>query len=203
MGRKEFLKDLDMAREVYPFLEYEYIEDKVYPYKITDDFEITDDEGNHWGTFRASVYFHHTYPKGFAVLVDESKSFPWKIDWHTSDNGECCVCSPLENIKMTTKPITILSFIENYVLRFYANQIYRREYGQYKNGEYSHNAEGVWEVFEEEFHTTNRKEIFRLIHQMNIKRGRNELCFCGSGKKYKNCHIYRCKDLLDLSKSIV
>ena len=192
MGREDFLNDLELAREEYPFMEMEYSQYREYPFKIVDDFEVIDHEGNHWGTFRASVIFPKTYPKGFPILFDISKEFSWEDDWHmSSTNGECCVCGVIEKEEVGQKGISVLEFIQKYVLQFYANQIYRKEFGYYKNGDYAHGKGGVWEALEEEFNTKDRDEIRRFLNEMRTKRGRNDVCYCGSGKKYKKCHLSR------------
>lgn len=199
MGKIEFLKDLTKARERFPFLESEAGKVKGYPYTLTDGFEVSDDEGNHWGTFRASVHFPETYPKGFPVMQDLSKAFPWEDDWHISPgNGECCVCGVIEKEEIAINGIAILGFIQNYVLPFYANQLYRQKYGEYKNGEYAHYGEGVWQALEEEFRTKDRVKIRRFFVEMSTKRGRNDVCFCGSGIKYKKCHMSRIKMIEDV-----
>ncbi len=203
MEKKQFTRDLKMVQNEFPFMEYEYSKGKIYPYKITDDFEISDNEGNHWGTFRASVYFHHSYPKEFPVLLDESKIFPWENDWHISPNtGECCVCSIIEKEEVAKSGISLLDFILKYVRPFYANQLYRQEFGEYKNGEYAHHGEGVWQALEEEFNTMDRSKIRQFLMDMRTKRGRNDVCFCGSGKKYKKCHLTRTKLLETVMKKI-
>lgn len=204
MGETEFIKDLVIAQKLFPFIEYEFREGKVYPHKISDDFEVSDDEGNHWGTFHASIHFPDTYPKGTPIMQDLSQSFPWEDDWHISPKtGECCVCGPIEKEEKSINGITIEGFIKNYVIPFYANQIYRKEYGHYKNGEYSHYAEGIWEDLEEEFQTKDRTLIVNYIEQIKFKRGRNAECFCGSGRKYKKCHLNRIRYIEALSKKLM
>ena len=139
MGRIEFLKDLSEAKKQFPFIDYEYLDGKEYPFKITDDFEVSDDEGNHWATFRASVYFHQFYPKEFPILQDLSRIFPWNEDWHISPiDRVCCVCGVIEQEEYSETGISILKFISGYIIPFYANQVYRTEYGQYRNGDYAH-----------------------------------------------------------------
>lgn len=201
MDSKNFIEGFNKAKEKYPNLVHDTPTFLDYPYKISGDFEIIDSENYHWGTFKGSVHFHSTYPKGFALLQDQSKSFPWNLDWHIDEkSGLCCVCGPIRNIEISSKGISVLGFIENYALPFYANQVYRREFGNYKNGDYSHFEEGVWENFEEEFSTSDRSQILKILISMNAKRGRNELCFCGSGLKFKKCHIYRMQYLCDLAE---
>lgn len=196
MEKEGFLSDLEKVKKQFPFLEYEFRHDKEYPYKITNDFEISDHEGNHWGTFRASAYFSQSYPRGFPLLEDHSKAFPWEDDWHISpENGLCCVCGIIEQEEVAVKGISVSGFVHDYIHPFYANQVYRQEYGEYKNGEYAHDEEGAWQALEEEFNLKDRDEIRKLLFQMKIKRGRNQVCFCGSGIKYKKCHLKRIKIL--------
>lgn len=199
MDGNRFLKDYFQAKEKFPQLNYEYLGLFKYPHKVSCDFEIIDHEENHWGTFRASIFYHYTYPKGFAILKDESNAFPWVLDWHIDEkSGQCCVCGPVESAERSSTGITVLSFINDYAIPFYANQIYKKEYGQYKNGEYSHFKEGVWEALEEEFLTSDRNQIIDMLGRIKIKRGRNAACFCGSGIKYKKCHLHRIKFIIDL-----
>ena len=192
MIEDQFIKDLEEAQRLFPSLEYDYLPNKRYAHKLTGTFDIIDGEENHWGAFSASLYFADYYPKGFALLQDNSKAFPWDLNWHIDEKtGLCCVCGPIEREERAAKAISILGFIEAYVIPFYANQIHKNEFGFYKNGEYAHFKEGIWEALEEEFGTSDRKKITLLLIQMRSKRGRNEICFCGSGIKFKKCHMNR------------
>ncbi len=202
MEESRFFRDLSEAQMKYPSMNYVFIEGFEYPHLVKGEIDIIDREGTPWGTFPISVYFHLNYPKGFAILRDRSEVFPWEEDWHISKHGECCVCSPLEKIEQSHSRITVLSFLEDYVIPFYSNQIYRREFGSYKNGSYSHHLEGVWESLEEEFNTKDRKEIREILNRMGRDRGRNDPCFCSSGKKFKHCHLQKKKVLEELSKTL-
>jgi uncharacterized protein YchJ len=61
----------------------------------------------------------------------------------------------------------------------------------YKNGDYRHGINGYIEYYSDLFKTDNKtlwKEYFDYAFDLKkIKIGRNDPCFCGSGKKYKNC----------------
>src|SRR5690606_15934702 len=105
-----------------PRIHYEHKDGYEYCHKLHGEIDIIDGEGTYWGTFLLYVYFHHSYPKGFAILVDHSKAFPWTYKWHISEKGECCVCSPLEKIQRSQSRITVLGFMDEYVVPFYSNQ---------------------------------------------------------------------------------
>jgi len=180
---------------MYPFIQKRIaVKPHEYPYCISGDFPIIDPEGTDWGKYSANILFHNTYPKGFALLMDKSKAFPWNLDWHIDEkNGWCCVCSPLESIGKVMTRISIVEFIREYVIRFYANQIFRKEFGYYKNGEYSHHQEGRWEALENEFSTSDRQEVKQILIRMAEKRRRKDPCFCGSTKPFNKCHQHRVK----------
>jgi len=82
MVENQFIKDLEEALEEYPSLKHEHLPNKRFAHKLTGTFDIIDGEGNHWGAFSASLYFADVYPRGFALLQDASKVFPWNLDWH-------------------------------------------------------------------------------------------------------------------------
>ena len=199
MDKELIQQDFDNSLGKYPTLKIYKSSLPQFAFVINGYFDVVDADDYHWGTFEASIYFHHTYPKGFPSLVDKSELFPWHIDWHINPiNGECCVCSPLESIENGDRGITIVEYIDHYVIPFYANQIYRREYGEYKNGEYSHFEEGVWETLAEEINISDKDMLKKLINGLPLKYRRNDPCFCGSGKKAKKCHGPRIKYIKEL-----
>lgn len=192
MVGEDFVRDFREACLEFPELQLHVIEDKQYCYKLEGDFQIIDEEGFHWGTFHASIYFTDNYPKGFPILQDHSKAFPWTDEWHIApEDGLCCVCGPIEQAEKSLSGIKVLDFITMYVFPFYANQIYKSEYGSYKNGEYAHEFDGLWQALFEEFNVSSKEEVKMLLSKMDAKIGRNDPCFCGSERKFKKCHLNR------------
>jgi hypothetical protein len=189
--RQRFEYDFSKAKIICPDLQFEYVENGNFGYKVYGCFDVVDGENTCWGSFNASLYFKRNYPRGFAILVDESKAFPWDMSWHISKEGLCCVCSPLHTIEMETSDVSILQYITNYVIRFYANQVYKREYGHYKNGEYGHFDVGIWESLEDELNISDRGKILDILKYIESNPRRNKFCYCGSGKKIKSCHEHR------------
>ncbi len=196
-SKERFIRDFKTAHKAYPYIKGRILEEwPEYPYYVEGDFPIIDSEGTDWGTYSATIHFHKTYPKGFALLKDRSKIFPWNLDWHMDEkSGLCCVCSPLKNIEKSMTKISVLEFIQDYTLPFYANQVYKKQFGRYKNGEYAHHNEGRWQALEEEFDTKDRNEIRRILRSMPKRRRRKDPCFCGSGRPFNKCHQHRIRYL--------
>lgn len=101
------------------------------------------------------------------------------IDLHFyADDGMCCLGLKFQD----NKSLSIRDFLENLVIPFFYRLSYTEKFGIAASrndlwGEYSHGEEGEWE---------HRTEISNFA-KLNL--GRNSLCPCGSGKKYKKCHL--------------
>lgn len=95
-----------------------------------------------------------------------------------SDDDSCCL-----GLKFPSKTsLGIRDFLEKLVIPFFYRLSYTDIFGLAATrndlwGEYSHGDKGIWE---------HRTEISNFA-KLNL--GRNSLCPCGSGKKYKQCHL--------------
>jgi len=83
-------------------------------------------------------------------------------------------------------------YIKEKVIPFLCNQVYFTRHGEWAFGEFSHGSKGIYEFYKELFRTNNIVQI--ILSLKNIYLGkynfeRNWKCFCGSGIKYKNCHL--------------
>ena len=100
------------------------------------------------------------------------------IDLHFYPSGACCLGLQL----FTSRRMTLVEFMDELVVPFFYRLSYTDSYGlrsarQYLWGEYSHSDQGLREYL---------SDIDRIAkHGL----GRNELCVCGSGRKYKRCHL--------------
>ncbi|MBK7800087.1 MAG: SEC-C domain-containing protein [Saprospiraceae bacterium] len=202
MIEDRFYKDFIKAKVHFPEIEYEILKNHAFKYKLLGNFKIVDDEGTLWGEFKTAIYFKSNYPLGFASLQEVSEKIPREDKRHINRDGVCCFCDPLKQIEMEMKPFSIYDFIKEYTIPFFANQIYYEHFGEFKNGDYSHGEEGIWETLEEEFGTKNRTEIKSKLEYINSKPGRNSLCYCGSNLKLKHCHWEMANQIRKLSKKL-
>ena len=100
------------------------------------------------------------------------------IDLHFFDDSRCCL-----GIRSgAERRMTIGRFMTELVVPFFYRLSYTDRYGleaarENLWGEYSHGDEGLLE---------HRREISSIADQSP---GRNSPCPCGSGRKYKRCHL--------------
>ena len=153
--------------------------------------DVVDSDGKFWESFEVEIKYKHGFPNRFPKLFEIGGKIPKILDWHifTSDNSSCITIPPHE-VLLCLNGITISWFIEYQVMPHLFNQTHRLKEGFYVNGEYEHGIDGLWQFYEEELDSTDRLLIVKLL--VNIaeknKPGKKDLCFCGSGEKYRNCH---------------
>ena len=100
------------------------------------------------------------------------------IDLHFYPDNSCCLGLKYGG----SRNLRLKGFLEHLVIPFFYRLAYTAQFGitaSERNlwGEYSHGEVGIWE---------HRIEL-SAIAQRNP--GRNEVCPCGSGKKFKKCHL--------------
>jgi hypothetical protein len=154
--------------------------------------DIPDDNKVRIGSFSIEINFTDSFPSRFPILFEVGGDIPSEADWHKYSNNSCCITVEPNEILICKNGITILSFIEKYVVPYFANQIYKKRFGEYKNGEYSHGIEGLRQFYSDLFKTTTAKkwtEYFEIVFNNAPNRiSRNDKCFCGSDVKFKKCH---------------
>lgn len=154
--------------------------------------DIVNEEKEVVGSFSIEIKYCNDFPYKFPLLYEVGGDIPNLPDWHKYTDDRCCITVEPDEILKCKDGITVITFIENYAIPYFANHIYRTQYGVYKNGEYSHGIIGLLEFYSVLFQTSDkskwREYIDLAISGKVIKLGRNARCFCGSGLKYKNCH---------------
>lgn len=154
--------------------------------------DIPDGEQRKVDSYMIEVHPSREYPKRFPNLFEVGGSIPKEPDWHINADGSCCVTVLPKEIIFCQTGITLVQFLVEQAIPYFANQTHRRLTGRYLNGEYSHGKKGLFESYESMFKTsdTNIWKYYCDIafHKIALSTGRNEPCICNSGMKYKDCH---------------
>lgn len=182
--------NVDLKRVIQKFSELEVIRGNGIPGFIEGFVDIKDGDGQLRGRFDIRITIPENYPYGFPDLRELSRKIPREADRHIYNNGNCCVTVFQQQMIDASKGISLYDYILSYVLPYLANQIYFEEYGRWANGEYSHGLAGHFEFYKDKLDIDNLTgfgEAFDILLKRRIL-DRNELCFCGSRKRYKNCH---------------
>ena len=119
------------------------------------------------------------YEVGGRYLAIAKKWDVATIDLHFyTDDTNCCLGLKLGD----NRPLGIKGFLEKLVIPFFYRLSYTEKFGLAASqddlwGEYSHGRKGL------------REYLAELAHFAKQNLGRNDLCPCGSGMKYKKCHL--------------
>lgn len=157
---------------------------------IKGSIDVIDDEGSYWDTYDVSILIPAYYPKELPILTETSKKIERHEDWHNRD-GICCLSTNAKMFHVLGEEINLLNWLDKFAHPFLANHVFRVKTGQYANNEFDHGTEGIVQGYCEIFILTTIKEVIDRLNLVceNKKLGRNDLCFCGSEKKYKKCFL--------------
>lgn len=155
--------------------------------------DIPNDINEIAGHFLIEVHCSEGFPNRFPILFETGGEIPIEADWHKYKDGSCCITVWPDEVLKCKNGISVLFFIEKYAIPYFANQIHKKQTGEYKNGEYAHGIKGISQFYETLLKTSDKelwiqyfKNVFR---NLKVPIGRNDMCFCGSEEKYKNCHL--------------
>ncbi|TNE81395.1 MAG: hypothetical protein EP332_04550 [Bacteroidetes bacterium] len=169
--------------------------------------DVHDDERNVVGHFLIEVHCSEGFPYRFPALLEVGGEIPNKDDWHKYENNRCCITVLPDEIIKCKHGISVSTFVEKHAIPYLANHIYKKLEGKYKNGEYAHGLP-AWSQFYGELMKTENKEKWMDYADMAFGKkkescGRNDTCVCGSGLKFKNCHLKVLDSLRDIGEKEV
>jgi hypothetical protein len=184
----------DLVFKEYTLLSYLY--PKLNPpakdgslWVISGVYELFDHEGIFIESFDIRIILPEEYPRKLPQIIETSNKIPHNPDWHNSQLG-CCL-SPDAIIYHRLKKIDLVRWFKIFVVSFFANYQYKKIFGHYPNGEFSHATKGIFEAYKKILSLNTESEIIEhlkvLLHPK--KQNRNAPCFCGSQKKFKNCWL--------------
>lgn len=199
MAEKRIIRDdFKNANLKYPKLKLVW-EDKTF--LCIGEVDVFDKENVYWDSFRIKISIPiKSYPYFFPNLFSTDERIPMEDDRHINSDLSCCVEVEQKQILRAKKGITILQFLDEYVIPYFADQLYFEKENDWANGDYQHGFDGKIQYYSELTGTENLKVILDILK--NLERissiGMYEPCFCNSGKKLKFCHKDAVKKLLQL-----
>lgn len=143
------------------------------------------------GSFLVEIHWTEGFPYRFPTLYEVGGDIPNDPDFHKYSDNSCCLTVEPDEIEKCGQGITILRFIDQNVLPYLANQIYRKTEGHYID-EYPHGSRGLIRYYTELMGTSESNKWTEYLEyafgKKHLNIGRNDTCICGNGKKFKKCH---------------
>lgn len=181
-------KDIEKALKKYPNL---YMLEKGRKAIVKGNFIAKDRASKiEIETYEILIAFPNSYPYRFPKVTEVSDKIPKDQSRHVNVDETLCFGNWQDEFSFCKRGITLVQFLDE-VLNPHLCREYAREKNEvYPTGERGHEMEGIWEGYYDIFHTDDKtiilKELELILNQKPI--GRNEPCYCQSGRKYKNCH---------------
>lgn len=196
INKKHIIKDIESALKQYPLLKLSHTNNKVI---VKGEIQLIHIDYGEVDKYSVFISFPANYPQRFPIVIETSLKIPRTPERHinASDHSLCLAVLP-EELKIAKNGLTFKYFLDKVLVPHLARETYYNIEKIYPDGEYEHGKDGVWKYFEEIFKTTNRQLIISEIHRiMNEKMlNRNDKCICGSGLKFKKCHLKQWNDVL-------
>jgi hypothetical protein len=182
-------------------LEWQYVRKK---YKFLEDLkiiegckeangeiEIIDPSGIVWRKFKVRIIIPKKYPILPPIIFEIDNVIPRIPEWHINDDGSCCVGTNTGIYRKLENNISIIGWLDNIVMPYFFDQVYKLENEEYKGKEYSHGSYGLIEDYKDWWSLKSDADVVSKLKLITnwIKQPRNNKCFCGSNLKYKKCHF--------------
>jgi hypothetical protein len=200
-----FKNQLQEAVNAYPNLVIKK-DDRGWDY-LSGILDVPNDEGKIVGAFMVEIHGTEYFPMRFPKLFETGGEIPMEAAWHRNMDESCCITVPPDEILKCKAGISVKSYIQDYAIPYFANQIHRKITGEYKNGEYAHNLNGLEQYYSSLLKTKNRRLWLRYFciafRGLNPQIQPEQTCFCGSRMKFISCHFKAFESLKSIGESDV
>jgi hypothetical protein len=144
---------------------------------------------NKWMSDRYEISIE--IPSGYPYEIPVTKETGGKVpeDFHTNSGDLLCLEVPAQiELRFSENP-TLLSYIDNFVINYLTTYTCYRRTGKMPFGERAHGVKGKMQFYEELFNIKKWNVILDYLRMLANQRYRgHRLCYCGSGKRLRNCH---------------
>lgn len=196
---KHLIRDIETALKHYPLLKIVQIKSSI---KVEGDIQIIDSNYGEIDKYSVSISFPNTYPKRFPKVVETSGKIPRIADRHINVDNSLCLAVLPEELKIAKNGITFKYFLEKVLVPHLSRETYYSIKKEYPKGEYRHGNEGILQYFEEILSIKDKRSLIDELKKIVYSKwvDRNEKCFCGSGIKFKKCHLKKWNEVLKIGR---
>jgi len=198
-----FEEDKIATLEANPGLRYDGKIDDLR--KFSGSFYLTSSEGKLIESFGIIILIPKAYPNTFPIVISVDDKIEKTENYHIGKEGIICVEHTYVANKLAGAGLRLYDFISYYLPKYFS-WVLLKQTGITENLlEWGHQDRGTIQVYETLLETTDKFAI-RLFLEGFVKAkkiGRNDRCYCGSGKKLKYCHYEAAVFLKTTSKKSI
>ena len=184
--------DKKLVAAHYPGLTF-VTDDREKRVKIVGSLSLNSDCGVS-NRIAVEIRFSRHYPSSEPLAYDAERRFraaPGKVieDRHICSNGQFCFWLPPKSPWLPADPQALLTFLDELSV-FLDRQLIYDVTGEWPGPCYDHGVDGYRQFIIEQLQ--GDVELFqklRPVFARELSVGRNEICPCDSGQKFKKCHL--------------
>lgn len=188
MENEQFEKDIEAVPAKYPSLG---VVNRNVQKLLSGTLDIIDNEGKLWETYKVEIRASSEYPYRFPKLFEIGNAFPKIIDWHVYESDKsCCVDITPNELIICKNGLTLIDYIDQYAIPYFANQKFREIEGYYLYGEYSHGIFGRIEFYQSKLKAKSPHQLIQMFDLIikGYNPDRRAYCpFCHK-VKFRKCH---------------
>lgn len=186
---KKLSKDFEAFLDMYPI--FFLVEETDGTLTLDATIDIIDVDGNYWDNYDIRIKVPiPKYPNIIPEVYEISKKIKRENDWHIAADGACCLDITHQLLLLKNKGIDLISFYQNKIYPFFANHQYKLKTGNYANGDYPHEFDGIKYFYAENLKLNETDLIIKILRQITTKKlpKKEAVCICGQSK-FKHCHL--------------
>jgi SEC-C motif len=158
---------------------------------LEGEFPVKDDEGKLMDSFDIRMIYPGNFPFAYPQVCETGGRFSrQRGDLHINGNGTMCLNAPQQERIDCYYGLDTLAFFEKILIPNLSWRACVIGDIPFDRKAWGHGISGVIENYEELLQLKGAEQIvgFLKAYLSRCLPGRNDLCFCPSGKKYKLCH---------------
>lgn len=182
-------KDIDKFIQLYP--QFFILRSSNERIDLKGIIDIVDVQGNYWDNYEVKIVVPtHKYPNIIPQVYELSTKIIRESDWHISKNGECCLDITHKLLLLQKKGINLISFYQTKIYPFFTNHTYKLNTGEYADGDYPHEFEGIKIFYKNEIGLNDIELIIKILTAITQNKlpSKTAICLCGQNK-FKHCHL--------------
>lgn len=196
------IKDIDAGLKSYPDLRRVTKDGCV---QVKGEIPLVHPKKGEIDRYEVLIKFPESFPRCFPKVIETSKKIPRVAERHVNhDNTLCLAVLPEERV-ISKNGMSFKFFLDKVLVPHLARETYRERKEVYPDGEYAHGYEGIWEYYAGILGQVDRTKIIEELELIAHSKwpGRNHKCPCGSGLKFKNCHIEKWQKIINAGQDYV
>lgn len=185
---RNFEEDKAATLKANPGLRYEGKVDRIHIFR--GSYYLTNPSGELIESFGITILVSDRYPNAFPATRSTDGKIQRMDDFHIDDAGMICVEHTYIENKLAQDGLRIFDYINYYLPKYFSWVLLKQQNIIRYLQEWDHQEHGTIQVYESLLNTTDKLKIRTFLegYLNETRKGRNDPCCCGSGKKIKRCH---------------